>query len=322
MRFSWVLIAFLNVAALPAACLQTGTPQAALEELATADKPELIKRHLPETVKKQIDDLPKPVKQRVMDSLLQMKSDQFNGCTVRRADDSDAWVVVGSNGESRGKITLAAAFISGVNAMLPVRFQGQNATQTYIVTMHLDGDEWRIDDFGPWDKRDTGLKDLLHQPTEVEKNNTSAEETLGRLQNALNIYASQFPQYGYPHRLLPLTVRPRDLPETMERFIRPLLDPAFARDPVVLNGYEFHYLLTMSGNGPGSAGEFEITASPVEFGKTGSHHYLITQSGSVSCTSEYRPPPKTIVVMKTAPPAKTTIENSSVRLPIFAADLR
>ena len=289
MKSSWVLVALLTAAALPAFCLQTDTPEAALEELATADKPELIERHLPETVKKQIEDLPKPVKQRVMDSLLQMKTDQFNGCTVKRADDSDAWVLVGGDGQTRGKITLASAFISGVKAMLPLRFQGQNGTQTYIVTMHLDGDDWRIDDFGPWDKRDTGLKDLLHQPTEVEENNTSAEETLGRLQNALNIYASQFPQYGYPHRLLPLTVRPRDLPETMERFIRPLLDPAFARDPAVLNGYEFHYLLTMSGNGPGSGGEYEITASPVEFGKTGSHHYLITQSGSVSCTSEDRP---------------------------------
>src|SRR6185312_10684398 len=95
------------------------------------------------------DDLPKPVKQRVMDSLLQMKTAQLDGCTVRRADDSDAWLVVGSDGQSRGKITLTTAFISGVKAMVPLRVQWQNSTQTYIVTMHLDGDEWRIDDFGP-----------------------------------------------------------------------------------------------------------------------------------------------------------------------------
>ena len=289
MRFSWLLIALVNVAALPAFCLQTDTPEAALEELATADKPELIERHLPETVKKQIEDLPKPVKQRVMDSLLQMKTAQFNGCTVKRADDSDAWVLVDSEGQSRGKITLAAAFISGVNAMLPLRFQGPNGTQTYIVSMHLDGDDWRIDDFGPWDKRYTELKDLLHQPSEMEKNNTSAEETLGRMRNALSVYANQSPQDGYPHRLLPLTVRQRDLPEAMERLVRPLLEPAFAKDPAVLNGYEFRYLLTLPGNGPGTPGEFEITASPVEFGKTGSHHYLMTQSGSVSCTTEDRP---------------------------------
>jgi hypothetical protein len=218
-----------------------------------------------------------------------MKSDQFNGCTVRRADDSDAWVLVDSDGQSRGKITLSTAFISGLNAMVPLRFQGWNGTQTYIVTMHLDGDDWRIDDFGPWDKRDTGLKDLLHQPTELEKNNSSAEETLNHLRVALLQYAGEFPQYGFPHGLLPLTVRPRDLPESMERWVQPLLDPAFARYPAVLNGYEFRYVLTMPGNGPGSPGEFEITASPVELGKTGSHHYLMTQSGRVSCTAEDRP---------------------------------
>ena len=292
MKSSWVLVALLLAGSLPAACLQTDTPEAALEELATADKPELIERHLPETVKKQIEDLPRPVKQRVMDGLLQMKTDQFNGCTVKRADDSDAWVLVGSDGQTRGKITLAAAFISGVKAMVPLRFQWQNGAQTYIVTMHLDGDDWRIDAFGPWDKRDPGLKDLLHQPTEVEKNNTSAEETLTRLQNALSIYANRFPQYGYPHRLVPLTVWPpltAQLSEEMARLVRPLLEPAFAKDPAVLNGYEFHYLLTMPGNGPDSPGQYEITASPVEFGKTGSHHYLITQSGSASCTTEDRP---------------------------------
>lgn len=292
MRFSLGLIALLNVAALPAACVQTGSPEAALEELATADKPELIERHLPETVKKQIDDLPKPVKQRVMDGLLQIKSAQLNGCTVRRADDSDAWVVVGSDGESRGKITLAAAFISGVNAILPLRFQSKDGMQIYIVSMHLADDEWRIDDFGPWDKRYTGLKDLLHQPTQVEKNNSSAEDTLNHLRNALISYASSVPEYGYPHRLLPLTVRPPippDVPEAVAHWVQPLLEPAFARNPAVVNGYEFRYLLTMPGNGPGSPGEFQITASPVEFGKTGSHHYLMNQSGSVSCTAEDRP---------------------------------
>lgn len=169
MKFSWLLVAFLSVATLPAASLQTGTPEAALEELATADKPELIERHLPEPVRKQIDDLPKPVKQQVMDSLLQIKSAQFNGCSLRRADDSDAWLLLGSDGESQGKITLAGAFISGVKAILPLRYQGQYGAQTYFVTMHLDGDEWRFDGFGPWEKRDTGLNDLLHQPAEMDK---------------------------------------------------------------------------------------------------------------------------------------------------------
>lgn len=289
MKFSWVLVALLSVAESPALGLQTGTPESALEELATADKPELIERHLPEPVKKQIDDLPKPVKQRVMDSLLQLKSDQFNGCTVRRADDSDAWLLVGNNGESQGKITLGGAFISGVKAILPLRYQGPYGAQNYFVTMHLDGDEWRFDGFGPWEKRDTGLTDLLHQPTVLEENNTAAEQTLSRVRGALTGYASSFPQQGFPHRLLPLTMPPANLPAAVARFIRPPLEAAFAKDPAVLGGYEFRYLLTMPGNGENSPGEFEITASPVEFGKTGSHHYLMNQGGAIFCTVEDRP---------------------------------
>lgn len=292
MKFSWVLVALLSlltVAALPAVGLQTGTPESALEELATADKPELIERHLPEPVRKKIDDLPKPVKQRVMDSLLQMKSDQFNGCTVRRADDSDAWLLVNANGESHGKIILGGAFISGVKAILPLRYQGPYGAQNYFVTMHLDGDEWRFDGFGAWEKRDTGLGDLLHQPTELEENDTAAEQTLGRLRGALLAYANTFPQQGFPHRLLPLTMPPPSVPEGMARFVRAPLEPAFAHDPAVVSGYEFRYLLIMPGNGENSQGEFEITASPVEFGKTGSHHYLMTQTGGISCTSEDRP---------------------------------
>src|SRR5690242_7201711 len=242
MKFSWVLVAllaFFYVTALPAAGWQTGTPESALEELATADKPELIERHLPEPVKKQIDDLPKPVKQHVMDSLVQIKSDQFNGCTVRRADDSDAWLLLGSDGESKGKITLSGAFISGVKAIVPVLYQGPNGNQNYFVTMHLDGDDWRLDGFGPWEKQDTGLTELLHQPTPLEENNTAAEETLSRLRGALFSYANSLPEQGFPHSLLPLTLLPRNIPEAMARFIQPALEPAFAQDPAIVGGYEF-----------------------------------------------------------------------------------
>lgn len=35
--------------------------------------------------------------------------------------------------------------------------------------MHLEDDEWLIDDFGQWEKSDLGLTKLLHQPTAIEK---------------------------------------------------------------------------------------------------------------------------------------------------------
>lgn len=289
MKATSFLIVFMGMVPVEAAGLQASTPQAALEELATADKPEIIARHLPEPVRKRIEDLPRPVKQQVMSKLMELKSAEFNGWTVRRAEASDGWEIVNSDGESKGKVTLQDAFISGLNAMLPLQFNSPGGVQTFIVTMHLDGDEWRIDSFGPWDKSDPGLQKLLHQPSQMEKNDVAAREILQTVRNALVTYASMFPVYGYPHSLRPLTVPLAQTPAHRTRAFPPLLGETFADDPAVLNGYQFQYRLTMPGNGVESWGRFELTAAPVEFGKSGSRYYLIDEQNLTHCTQENRP---------------------------------
>jgi hypothetical protein len=60
MKSHWLLVALFF--ALPLYAWQGTTPQAALEELATATKPEVIARHLPEPVQKRIEVLPKITK--------------------------------------------------------------------------------------------------------------------------------------------------------------------------------------------------------------------------------------------------------------------
>jgi len=289
MRASWVVMVLTGLLPVGASGLQASTPQAALEEIATADKPEMIARHLPEPVRKSIEDLPRPAKQEVMNKLLELKAAEFNGCRVRRADDSDGWEIVDSQGESRGKVTLANAFISGLDAMLPLEFNGPGGPQTFIVRMHLDGDEWRIADFGPWEKTDPELQKLLHEPTEMEKNDAAAKEMLYTVRRALSNWVARFPEYGFPNTLRPLTVPPSHPPQLPANWFPPMLDQAFAVDPAVVNGYEFRYLLTMPGNGPGSPGLFQITASPVDFGQTGSRHYFLDEVGQIHCTREDRP---------------------------------
>jgi hypothetical protein len=289
MKATWFLIVFMGMIPVEAAGLQASTPQAALEELATADKPEIIARHLPEPVRKSIEDLPRPVKQQVMSKLMELKSAEFNGWTVRRAEASDGWEIVDSDGESKGKVTLQDAFISGLNAILPLQFNSPGGPQMFIVTMHLDGDEWRIDSFGPWEKTDPGLQKLLRQPSEMEKNDAAAKEMLNLIRNTLQSYAALFPGYGYPHSLRALTERPSHASPVAGRLFRPLLPEPFAEDPAVVKGYEFRYVLTMPGDGDRSWGTFQLTASPVEFGKTGSRHYLMDQNGAIECTQENRP---------------------------------
>ena len=136
MKSHWLLATLLS--AVPLFAWQGTTPQAALEELATATKPEVIARHLPEPVQKSIEVLPKIQKQQVMEQLLEMKNTQLRGCSVRPAQDSEGWEILDGDGNSKGKVRLANAFISGVEALLPLELDFPDGTQVFIVTMHLE----------------------------------------------------------------------------------------------------------------------------------------------------------------------------------------
>jgi hypothetical protein len=283
MKSHWLFATLLST--LPLYAWQGTTPQAALEELATATNPEAIVRHLPEPVQKSIEVLPKLQKQLIMDQLLKMKKTELRGCSVRPAHDSEGWEILDGDGKSKGKVRLANAFISGLDALLPLELDLSGGTQDFIVRMHLEGDEWRIDDFGPWEKNDLGLAKLLHQPTEMEKNEVAATETINTLTQALNYYISRFVQIGYPSSLRALTT-------TMISGYHggrssPLLDESYAAEPLIKDGYVFEYLLTRAGGVESDWGSYEIIAIPVEFGKTGSKSYLANPSLHV--TSQNRP---------------------------------
>ena len=135
-----------------------------------------------------------------------MKNTQLGGCSVRPANDSEGWEILDGDGNSKGKVRLANAFISGVEALLPLEFEFSDGTQEFIVTMHLEDDEWRIDDFGPWEKNDLGLAKLLHQPTEMETKRSSCKRNHQYLEGALQRYASRFPRMGFPYNLRALTI--------------------------------------------------------------------------------------------------------------------
>jgi hypothetical protein len=86
---------------------------------------------------------------------------------------------------------MANAFISGIDALLPLEIDFSDGPQAFIVTMHLEDHEWRIDNFGPWEKNGLGVEKLLHEPTEMEKNETAARETMAAIANALRQYVHE-----------------------------------------------------------------------------------------------------------------------------------
>ena len=125
----------------------------------------------------------------------------------------------------------------------------------------------------------------------MEKNEAAAQETLNTLVRALYRYANNFPQTGFPASLRSLTLPlSTETAPYLARFHGLLLDESFAADPLIKAGYQFRYLLTGTGSGePGVLGEFEITATPVEFGKTGTKNYFVNQDGRIRMTSQNRP---------------------------------
>jgi hypothetical protein len=250
MKSHWLLATLLS--AVPLYAWQGTSPQAALEELATATKPETIARHLPEPVQKSIEVLPRLQKQLVMDQLLEMKNTQLHGCSVRPAHDSEGWEILDEDGNSKGKVRLANAYISGVDALLPLELELSGNTEDFIVTMHLEGDEWRIDDFGPWEKNDLGLGKLVHQPTEMEQNEAAARDTINMLVGALQRFASRFPKTGFPFNLRTLTTSLQ--PENVYSGSGPLLDESFAAEPLIKNGYIFQYCSRAWAMGSNKAG--------------------------------------------------------------------
>ncbi|HZD93597.1 MAG TPA: hypothetical protein VE133_05040 [Candidatus Sulfotelmatobacter sp.] len=173
MKSRWISAVLLS--GMPLYAWQGSTPQAALEEIATATKPEAITRHLPEPVQKSIEALPKIKKQEVMDQLLELKDSQLGALSVRTAHDGDGWELLDEKGENKGRVRIDNAFISGLDAILPIQVEVDGESHSFIVTMHLEGSEWRIADFGPWEKTDLGLAKLLHESTEMEKNEAAAE---------------------------------------------------------------------------------------------------------------------------------------------------
>src|SRR5215471_9870265 len=113
--------------------MQARTPQAALEEIANADKPELIERHLPTPVQKSINQLPKSQKQQVLDKLLSMKMEQLEDCTIRPGKEVNGWEIIGHDGKNTGTIRLSNVFQSGLDALLSLEIQSDDGSQDFFV---------------------------------------------------------------------------------------------------------------------------------------------------------------------------------------------
>src|SRR5262249_54421848 len=123
---------------------QSGSPETALEELATANSPEAVLRHLPVAVGEYVNKLPAQAKAAMLDKMVISKMMESEGKTLRRSGDGSGWEVAGADGKIEGTFRVRGTFTSGVDALVPLEIQRGRDSLTVLIGLRLEDGAWRI----------------------------------------------------------------------------------------------------------------------------------------------------------------------------------
>jgi hypothetical protein len=272
---------------------QASTPEAALEEIATATKVEDVEKHFPAKFLQMIDDLsPKEraeLRQEMGQEILISQHLKRSGLLLRKTSDGHTWEVAQNDGEVKGTIAIKNSFISGVDAFVLLQatdHESHDQSMTFAISMRLEDGEWRIIGGGNFRELDLESEEFFSRFHHGPKNaDAGAAALLRTLNTSLMAYSSTYPAIGFPARLNALVGEESTEPSSDHAQI---LLPGFAGDPLVKDGFEFHYTLVEPGNIEGKPGKYRITARPVEFGKTGTMSFFTDESAVVRSTTENR----------------------------------
>jgi hypothetical protein len=268
---------------------QASTPEAALEELVTAQKLEDALRHLPVSVEHAMSKLTEEQKAQVSKHLIVSNWLQRRRVELQKSSDGKTWELTYPG--SKVSITLAERFISGdgSDALLRLRTlqdDDEERQMLYMVAMHFDENEWRLTEFGHWSmEHEYQSADWVHEFTSEGHNESKAIATLRTFNTALITYCTTYPDVGFPANVQALSGAGEEEQSSQHAG---LLDSSFMAVPFIRDGYEFHYTLLDPGSGENTEGKFYLTARPVEYGKTGTRSYFTDQTAVVRATSENR----------------------------------
>lgn len=255
---------------------QSNTPEDAFQEFATTDQPVLFERHLPAALQQALDQLPAGQKQQILDKFMVSKLVKRGGITVRATEDPRVFELARENHPS-AILTLKNSFVDGTDALLLMEIKDDKSFQVVLVRLQLEDDDWRVEQFGPWDSRALASDELLQEILPVKRNEAAAASLLGMMNNALEKYSRTYPYVGYAPSLRALSGAEGVRPSPDHAFILGSLS-----EPLIRDGYSFHYS-RITGT------HYQITASPVEFGKSGGKSFFTDETGIIRCTSEDRP---------------------------------
>ena len=284
-----------------------GTPESALAELVLAKDYKSASRHYPLVVVDALSDLPPRDLAVARDELLPVRNIYGTKVTAKASDDaSNILEFDAPEGKRRFSLRVKRRVSDGVDAVLELEScEEQQCWGEWRAWMRLEDGEWRLDELKEaYVARRLNLSDpdliekLKH--AEIFHNEEAALQTLSQISDAVGQYANMFKDAGFPEGIGVLVKRaakpdlqadannsdnddqnaPGD-PQHAE-----LLDEALGKDPCLMDGYRFEY--TLLRHGPERNGAYSITATPVEFGKTGFRSFYTDENGAVRVTREER----------------------------------
>lgn len=279
---------FLLGSVRPAHALQAGTPDAALEEIATADKVETVVKHLPVKVEAYIQKLPKQERAALAEKLLVGKAMEREGIKLAKSGDGNSWEVIGKDDKRKATITVKKTFISGDDALVQLEVHQEAAglrpaklerfNSSLLVGMHYENYEWRVIEAGMWEGTNLESQFLPKEEPKQQPTAAAAASMLRTLNTSLITYASTYPDQGFPSALSALSGQENQEATPDHAMI---VEPAFLQEPTVKDGYEFRYVRTAQDT-------YQLTATPLQFAE-GSQSFFTDESAVIRMTRESRP---------------------------------
>jgi hypothetical protein len=279
-RFAAILLVLCSI---PCACaLQAGTPEAALEEIATADNVDAVIRHLPVKVEEHLAKLPLPQRAAMAEKLLLVKNLERQGGKLTRSGDGNSWELIEKEGARKVTITLQKTFLSGDDALVQLEVVEEKQINKIMVGMRYENHEWRVIEAAQWHGAEVESEFLPREDGKDEDKDTSssaaAAATLRTLNGALVNYMTTYPGQGCPSSLQALSGQ-----ENQESAIdhAKFVDPSFLQEPLMRFGYEFRYIRI-------SQDRYQITATPIQFAED-LPSFFTDETAVLRTTRESRP---------------------------------
>jgi hypothetical protein len=279
-RIGWdAAVLFLILGWASALVCQAGTPEGALEEMATASDIDTLLKHFPAKVQNSIEKLPLAKKTSIVGQFLVAKNAESHGGQLTKTSDGRGLELINQEGELLAAVRLKETFISGPDALveLEVKERSQQWKEAMVEMRYQEG-EWRMVRVGSWQGMDVESEFMPQEETTSEPNESEAISTLRMLNTSLLNYSRSYPEVGFPAGLQALSGA--DDQESTQDHAR-LLDSSFTQESPVKGGYEFRYRVI-------DATHYQITATPSTQSK-GTKSFYTDENCVIRTTAESRP---------------------------------